>query len=111
MKHALLGLALMLSACTELPSEWTVTRAAPDMQVTVWNRVWTVTPLSDKPGFFKAVRDDNKLNPYGPPARLRTHQAMRAFRAATGCNAVYATMYQNISGEFFAQLDCPTTGS
>ncbi|TDK52126.1 hypothetical protein [Antarcticimicrobium luteum] len=107
MKKALLGLALMLSACTDLPADWTVSRAAPVTQVTVWGRVWTVSQPQDKPGFFRAVRDNNNLNPYGPPARLRTHQAIRAFHAATGCRAVYATMYQNISGEVFSQLDCP----
>ena len=110
MKYALLGLALMLSACTELPADWTVSRAAPATQVTVWGRVWTVTQPTDKPGFYKAVRDNNNLNPYGPPARLRTHQAMRAYYAATGCRAIYPSMYQNISGEFFAQLSCPAGG-
>lgn len=107
MKYALLGLALVLSACTEMPADWTVSRAATATQVTVWGRVWTVTQPESTPGFYKAVRDNNDLNPFGPPARVRTHQAMRAFKAATGCRAVYETMYQNISGEFFAQLDCP----
>lgn len=110
MKKALLGLALVLSACTEWPADWTVSRDAPGTEVTVWGRVWTITQPEDKPGFYKAVRDDNNLNPFGPPARLRTHQAIRAFHAATGCRAVYSTMYQTISGAFYAQLDCPRGG-
>lgn len=105
MKYTLLGLTLLLSACMEMPADQTVSRAPTAVQATVWGRVWTVTQPT--PGLFKAVRDNNNLNPYGPPARLRTHQAMRAYKAATGCRAIYATMYQNISGEFFAQLDCP----
>jgi len=105
MKKAILGLVLMLSACTELPADWTVSRADTVRQATVWGRAWTVTQPVE--GLFKAVRDDNNLNPYGPPARLRTHQAIRAFHAATGCKAIYSTMYQTISGAFFTQLDCP----
>lgn len=105
MKKALIGLALVLTACTELPADLTVSRADTALQTTVWGRVWTIT--QPEPGLFKAVRDNNNLNPYGPPARLRTHQAMRAFHAATGCKAIYTTMYQTISGAFFTRLDCP----
>ncbi|TDE35596.1 hypothetical protein [Antarcticimicrobium sediminis] len=110
MKYALLGLALMLSACTDLPENWTLTRSAPATEVTVWGRVWTITQPRDKPGFYKAVRHENGLSPFGPPARLRTHQAIRAFHAATGCKAIYSSMYQTISGAVFAQLNCTKGG-
>ncbi|GAA6202394.1 hypothetical protein [Aquicoccus sp. SU-CL01552] len=105
MKKALIGLALVLTACTEMSAGPAVSRADTVRQATVWGRGWTVT--QPVPGLFKAVRDDNDLDPFGPPARLRTHQAIRAFHAATGCKAIYSTMYQTISGEFFTQLDCP----
>lgn len=107
MKYALIALALMLAACTELPADWTVTRQAPATYVTAWGRIWTVTPVPEKPGFYKAVRDDNDLDPFGPPAMPRTHQAMRAIRVATGCRTDYASMYQTISGAFFARVNCP----
>ncbi len=105
MKKALIGLALALTACSELPADLVVSRADTVGQATVWGRVWTIS--QPEPGLFKAVRDNNDLNPFGPPARLRTHQAIRAYHAATGCKAIYSTMYQTISGEFFTQLDCP----
>lgn len=103
MKNLILGCVLALSACTEMQ----MTTEAPAQQVTVLGRVWTITRPADKPGYFKAVRDNNNLNPYGPPAMLRTLQAIRALEAATGCRVLRPTLYQNMSGEFFSQVSCP----
>lgn len=107
MKKILLCAALALSACAELPASLGAPAGTEVRQVTVWSRVWTVRPEAGKPGYWRASRDWNNLNPYGPPARLRTHQAMRAFRAATGCAPVYTSMYQTITGDVLSQLSCP----
>lgn len=104
MKRLILGCVLAISACTDLQMQMTGT--APAKQVTVLGRVWTVSQVADKPGFYKAVRDNNNLNPYGPPAMLRSLQAIRALQAATGCTVVRSTLYQNMSGEFFSQVSC-----
>ena len=74
--------------------------------VHVMSRTWAVTQVSDEPAIYRATRDNNNLNPFGPPPRLRTIQAMAAIREATGCRAIYSSMYQNISGQFFSQVSC-----
>ena len=55
---------------------------------------------------YRATRDNNNLNPFGPPPRLRTLQAIAAIQQATGCKPIVASMYQNISGQFFSQVSC-----
>ncbi|MEW2919169.1 hypothetical protein AB1A64_19035 [Ruegeria sp. ANG10] len=74
--------------------------------VFVMSRTWAVTQVSDAPVVYRATRDNNNLNPFGPPPRLRTIQAMAAIQAATGCKPIRASMYQNISGQFFSQVSC-----
>lgn len=74
--------------------------------VFVMSRTWAVTQVSDAPVVYRATRDNNNLNPFGPPPRLRTIQAMAAIQKATGCKAIYSSMYQNISGQFFSQVNC-----
>ena len=74
--------------------------------VFVMSRTWAVTQVSDAPVVYRATRDNNNLNPFGPPPRLRTIQAMAAIQAATGCAPIRASMYQNISGQFFSQVSC-----
>jgi hypothetical protein len=74
--------------------------------VFVMSRTWAVTKVSDSPVVYRATRDNNNLNPFGPPPRLRTIQAMAAIQAATGCKALRSSMYQNISGQFFSQVSC-----
>lgn len=69
-------------------------------------RYWSVIKVSDSPEIWKAVRDNNNLNPFGPPAALRTVQATRAIELATSCRVVRSTMYQNMSAEFYSQVDC-----
>ncbi len=74
--------------------------------VFVMSRTWAVTQVSDAPVVYRATRDNNNLNPFGPPPRLRTIQAMAAIQKATGCKPIYSSMYQNISGQFFSQVSC-----
>ncbi|MDK3019162.1 hypothetical protein [Pseudodonghicola flavimaris] len=75
--------------------------------VTVMGRNWSVAPDPEKPGYWRAMRDWNNFDPFGSPARLRTVQAMAAFKAATGCTAIYSSMYQTIAGDVLTQLSCP----
>ncbi len=74
--------------------------------VYVMSRTWAVTQVSDEPVVYRATRDNNNLNPFGPPPRLRTVQAIAAIQQATGCKVIRSSMYQNISGQFFSQVSC-----
>ncbi|KUJ80398.1 hypothetical protein AVO45_04930 [Ruegeria marisrubri] len=74
--------------------------------VNVMSRTWAVTQVSDEPVVYRATRDNNNLNPFGPPPRLRTTQAIAAIQQATGCTVIRSSMYQNISGQFFSQVVC-----
>lgn len=74
--------------------------------VFVMSRNWAVTQVADEPVIYRATRDNNNLNPYGPPPRLRTTQAIAAIQQATGCKVIFNSMYQNISGQFFSQVRC-----
>ena len=74
--------------------------------VFVMSRTWAVTQISDAPVVYRATRDNNNLNPFGPPPRLRTLQAIAAIQQATGCTPIRGSMYQNISGQFFSQVSC-----
>jgi hypothetical protein len=95
---ALLGLATLDAAPAAAKEE--------TKSVFVMSRTWAVTQVSDAPVIFRATRDNNNLNPFGPPPRLRTIQAIAAIQQATGCRAVVPSMYQNISGQFFSQVNC-----
>lgn len=96
--------SMLLSACDEFPT----INEQPSKSVNVYGRTWAVSRIADEPPTFKAIRDNNNLNPYGPPAKLRTTQAIRAMETATGCKVILPTMYQNMSGHFFSQMSCPT---
>ncbi|WP_170371996.1 hypothetical protein [Ruegeria arenilitoris] len=74
--------------------------------VSVMSRTWAVTQVADAPVVYRATRDNNNLNPFGPPPRLRTVQAIAAIQQATGCKVIRSSMYQNISGQFFSQVSC-----
>lgn len=102
MKRLILVAALALSACEDMP----VTAGHPTRGVQVMSRTWAVTQVGDAPAIYRAVRDTNDFNPYGPPAALRTIQAIRAIEAATGCRVDRSTLVQNISGHFFSQVVC-----
>ncbi|SDD25747.1 hypothetical protein [Ruegeria marina] len=100
MRPALVGLvALSTFGTSAIAQDETIT-------VRVMNRTWAVTQVSQEPVVYRATRDWNNLNPYGPPARLRTHQAIAAVQQATGCTVDRNTLYQNISGQFFARVTC-----
>lgn len=99
---------LFTLAAITLPLTGPVVAAGADESVTVrvMSRSWAVTQVAETPVIFRATRDWNNLNPFGPPARLRTTQAIAAIQKATGCNVIRKSMYQNISGQFFAQVQC-----
>ncbi len=81
-------------------------KEAVGTSVEIWGRSWLVTPVEDQPNTYWAVRDNNDNNPFGRPARTRTHQAIRAITAATGCRVIYKSMIQTISGRFRASVAC-----
>ena len=106
----MLGPLFGLTACTQFEQEWMAFQASfqPEPHyVTVMGRTWTVTQYDhDRPNAWKAVRDNNNLNPYGRPAAPRTPQAVQALQQATGCRVIPATLYQNTSAEFYADMSC-----
>lgn len=106
-----LGLALTtclaLAACDEAVQWQTLgSKSYAAKNVQVYSRTWAVRQVSDEPVIYRATRDWNNLNPYGPPARTRTSQAVAAIQQATGCKVIRSTMYQNVSGQFFSQVTC-----
>ncbi|GAA6190173.1 MULTISPECIES: hypothetical protein [Roseobacteraceae] len=104
LRSVLMGLAatLALSACEMVPT----INEQPSKSVNVLSRTWAVTQVSEAPVIYRATRDTNNLNPFGPPARMRTTQAIAAVQQATGCNVIRSSMYQNISGQFYTQVAC-----
>lgn len=101
------GSLLALAAVVGLTAlEATPVAAKETKSVSVMSRTWAITQVADTPVVFRATRDNNNLNPFGPPPRLRTIQAIAAIQAATGCKPIVASMYQNISGQFFSQVSC-----
>ncbi|MEM7319008.1 MAG: hypothetical protein AAF408_08290 [Pseudomonadota bacterium] len=104
----ILAIALSVSACDDISGlSLSADDSYPTKNVGVYSRTWAVTQVAADPVIYRATRDWNNLNPYGPPARTRTSQAVAAFKAATGCTPIRSSMYQNISGQFFAQVKCP----
>ena len=105
----MVGVALALSvpgARVQAQTWGLVQSSQPIYYVRILSRMWSVVQVSDDPVVWRAVRDWNNLNPYGPPAVPRTVQATRAIELATGCKVVRPSMYQTISGEFFSQVAC-----
>lgn len=102
------GTLLALAAVTGLAAFGVAPVAAKEetKSVFVMSRTWAVTQVSDAPVVYRATRDNNNLNPFGPPPRLRTVQAIAAIQKATGCKVIVPSMYQNISGQFFSQVSC-----
>jgi hypothetical protein len=75
-------------------------------EVVVLGRTWRVWQDRETPGRYNAIRDNNNLNPFGPPAALRTPQAVRAIELATGCKVNRPGMVQDITGRFYANVIC-----
>ncbi|MDP5218666.1 hypothetical protein Q5Y75_15665 [Ruegeria sp. 2205SS24-7] len=98
---------LGLGACSDPFALSGGPNAYPSKNVSVMSRTWAVRQVSDNPVVYRATRDMNNLNPFGQPARPRPVQASAAIRQATGCRVLGNTMYENISGQFFAQVQCP----
>ncbi len=96
---AAIGSTVIGAAAPALAKEETKT-------VSVFSRTWAVTQVADELVVYRATRDNNNLNPFGPPPRLRTLQAIAAIQQATGCKVIRSSMYQNISGQFFSQVSC-----
>ncbi len=104
LRSVLMGLVATLarSACETVPT----LNEQPSQSVNVLSRTWAVTQVSEAPVIYRATRDMNNLNPFGPPARMRTTQAIAAVQQATGCAVIRSSMYQNISGQFYTQVSC-----
>ncbi|WP_164659712.1 hypothetical protein [Tropicibacter sp. Alg240-R139] len=79
----------------------------PTKSVGVMSRTWEVVQVADTPVIYRATRDWNNLNPYGPPPRRRSVQAATAIQQATGCRVIWSTMYEKITGQFYSQVSCP----
>ncbi|SMO93379.1 hypothetical protein [Ruegeria faecimaris] len=104
---ALRNVTLALAAAIGLTAlDVTPATAKETNTVNVMSRTWAITQVSEAPVVYRATRDNNNLNPFGPPPRLRTIQAIAAIQQATGCKPIVASMYQNISGQFFSQVSC-----
>jgi hypothetical protein len=103
MKFLALALVLTLSACATInpPSD------ARNQQVEVMGRTWTVTRNAAYPNSYSAVRDNNDLDPYGPPAKRRTPQAIRAVELASGCKVESSSLWQDTTARFYANMICP----
>ncbi len=102
MKRLAISAALLLAGCNALPTA----NEQPTKTVQVMGRQWAVVQISEEPATWKAVRDNNDLNPFGRPAATRTAQGIRAIEAATGCKVVRSTMYQTDTGAFYSQVAC-----
>lgn len=84
-------------------------------QVSVLGRNWVVAPVDTKKkapaqapaGYYQATRLNTELLPFRGPALLSARQAVRAFRAATGCSPNLDSLYRSISGTYYAALTCP----
>ena len=100
---------IAVSACSELPLTGVFGNDTVARQVNVLGRNWTVWQDPTDPRLIKAERENNNINPYGPPAVPRTTQALRAMETATGCTIVRSSLYQNDMGQFYGQGNCPTT--
>ncbi|WP_241525610.1 hypothetical protein [Pseudophaeobacter leonis] len=75
--------------------------------VNVLGRAWSVEPAEEAPGFYRATRLNNEMEPFRPPAVLSVRQAIRAIKGATGCSANLDTIYRTISGSYYTTLICP----
>jgi len=100
---ALIALPLLLAACESAP---VYNEPAPKL-VQVYNRTWAVTQVADAPLTFRAIRDHNNNDPFGPPAKLKSVQAIRAIETATNCRVIRSSMYRNVSDFFYTQVTCP----
>lgn len=88
-------------------------------QVSVLGRNWVVAPVEAMEktafkapvqapaGYYQATRLNTELLPFRAPAILSARQAVRAFRAATGCTPDLDSLYRSISGTYYAALTCP----
>ncbi len=90
-----------------LPQASAALETAEAKQVTVLGRAWIVEPAEEAPGFYRATRLNNEMEPFRPPAVLSVRQAIRAIKGATGCSANLDTIYRTISGSYYATLICP----
>ncbi|MFC3614301.1 hypothetical protein ACFORG_11060 [Lutimaribacter marinistellae] len=99
---SVLGIGLM-AGCAISPTGF----SDGDFKVVyVMERNWAVAQVAEDPAIWRATRDSNGYDPYGPPPRLRTVQGLAAIAQATGCRPVTSTAYRNISGQVFAQVAC-----
>jgi hypothetical protein len=105
-KSPLFALAVAATLISPVLTSSVMAKEDTGTTVEVWGRSWLVTPVEDQADTYWAVRDNNNNNPFGRPARLRTHQAIRAITSATGCGVIQKSMIQTISGRFQARVSC-----
>ena len=107
-KIAIVAFALGLAGCSEFnqATGLSLSSWAAAGEVAIMGRTWAVSQNAENPASYRAVRDNNNLNPFGRPAARRTPQAVRAIEKATGCRVVRSSLYQNVSAEFFAHVAC-----
>lgn len=99
----LLALPILLAACESNPRHWA---PGPDQTVEVMNRTWTVTKITEEPVYYRAIRDQTEYFMFGPPARTKSAQAIRAIETATGCRVDHSTFYRDVSDYFYTQVVC-----
>lgn len=104
MTRSLVLAAAFLSAMLPLAAQ---AKGEEHKQVTVFGRTWIVGPADEAPGRYRATRLNPELDPFRPPAMLDVRQAVRAYKAATGCSANIDTIFRSISGSYYAVLICP----
>ena len=108
MKNLALVFVLALSGCavTEpllvIPAEPAVAAKTVELR----GRTWTVSQVGEDPNSYTASRDDNNLNPFGYPAARRSPQAVKAIELATGCRVLHATLWQDTTARFYADVTC-----
>ncbi len=107
MRTPFLILPIVLSACA---SPALVTREAPNQDVQVLGRGWSVTRIAETPPTYRAIRAPMaaQYSPLGPPSRIKTVQATRAIETATGCKVDRPSMYRDVSDYFYAEVVCKT---
>ena len=108
MRNLALVFVLALSGCA-VTEPLLVIPAKPAVAaktVEVRGRTWTVSQVGENPDSFTASRDNNNLNPFGRPAARRSPQAAKAIELATGCQVLHATLWQDTTARFYADVAC-----
>lgn len=113
-KMAMLAVLLGAGACAEIDENLLFTTDATwvnDVQTTYLGRSWLISRNAENATKFRAIQDNNNLNPFGRPAMRKSIQATRAIEQSTGCKVVQNSLYKNVSDVFYAAVVCPDTSA